>query len=131
MSEDQKKSNEDLVNELISAFANLRKKLEDPTYIQLNTSIEHLMQNQKEMKEDLSEMKKMLLNPFNGAFVEIQKNTAYRKENEDKEEHYDEILEEHKALVRWRSSFTRLGLAVITSLGAILTWLLSEFILNK
>ena len=47
---------------------------------------------------------------------------------EDKEEQYEEILEEHKALVRWKSNFTRIGLAVITSLGAILTWLLSEFI---
>ena len=128
MSEDQKKSNEDLVNELITAFANLKQKLEDPAYIQLNTSVDQLIQNQKEMKEDLSELKRMLLNPFDGAIVEIQKNTAYRKDHEDKEEQYEEILEEHKALVRWKSNFTRMGLAVITSLGAILTWLLSEFI---
>jgi len=128
MSDSQKKSNEDLVQELITAFANLKQKLEDPTYIQLTTSIDQLIENQKEMKEDLSELKKMLLNPFDGAFVEIQKNTSHRKENEEKEEQYDEILEEHKALVRWKSNFTRLGLAIVTSLGAILTWLLSEFL---
>ena len=128
MSEDQKKSNEDLVNELITAFANLRQKLEDPTYLQLSSSVEQLIQNQKEMKEDLSDLKKMLLNPFDGAIVEIQKNTSYRKDHEEKEGQYEEILEEHKALVRWKSNFTRVGLAVITSLGAILTWLLSEFL---
>lgn len=130
MSDSQKKSNEDLVQELITAFANLKQKLEDPTYIQLNTSIDQLIENQKEMKEDLSELKKMLLNPFDGAFVEIQKNTAYRKDHEEKEEQYDEILEEHKALVRWKSNFSRIGLAIVTSLGAILTWLLTE-IINK
>jgi len=128
MSEDQKKSNEDLVQELITAFANLKQKLEDPTYIQLNTSIDQLIENQKEMKEDMSDLKKMLLNPFDGAFVQIQKNTDYRKDHEDKEEQYDELLEEHKALVRWKSNFTRVGLAIITSLGAILTWLLTEII---
>jgi UDP-N-acetylglucosamine 2-epimerase len=128
MSGDQKKSNEDLVQELITAFANLKQKLEDPTYIQLNTSIDQLIENQKEMKEDISELKRMFLNPFDGAIVEIQKNTAHRKENEDKEQQYDEILEEHKALVRWKSNFTRVGLAIITSLGAILTWLLTEII---
>ena len=130
MSDSQKKSNEDLVQELITAFANLKQKLEDPTYIQLNTSIDQLIENQKEMKEDLSELKKMLLNPFDGAFVEIQKNTAYRKDHEEKEEQYDEILEEHKALVRWKSNFSRIGLAIVTSLGAILTWLLTEIINN-
>lgn len=130
MSDSQKKSNEDLVQELITAFANLKQKLEDPTYIQLNTSIDQLIENQREMKEDLSELKKMLLNPFDGAFVEIQKNTAYRKDHEEKEEQYDEILEEHKALVRWKSNFSRIGLAIVTSLGAILTWLLTE-IINK
>lgn len=128
MSGDQKKSNEDLVQELITAFANLKQKLEDPTYIQLNTSIDQLIENQKEMKEDISELKRMLLNPFDGAIVEIQKNTTHRKENEDKEQQYEEILEEHKALVRWKSNFTRVGLAIITSLGAILTWLLTEII---
>jgi len=128
MSEDQKKSNEDLVQELIAAFANLRQKLEDPTYLQMSSSIDQLTENQKEIKEDMSELKKMLLNPFDGAFVQIQKNTDYRKDHEDKEEQYDEILEEHKALVRWKSNFTRVGLAIITSLGAILTWLLTEII---
>ena len=128
MSGSQKKSNEDLVQELITAFANLKQKLEDPTYIQLNTSIDQLIENQKEMKEDISELKKMLLNPFDGAFVEIQKNRSHREEHEEKEEQYDEILEEHKALVRWKSNITRIGLAVITSLGAILTWLLTEFV---
>jgi len=128
MSEETKKSNEELVQDLISAFSTLRQKLEDPTYIQIENSINKLVENQKEMKEDLSDIKKMLLNPFDGAFVQIQKNTDYRKDHEEKEQQYDEILEEHKALVRWRSNFTRVGLAVVTSLGAILTWLLSEFL---
>lgn len=130
MNEETKKSNEELVQDLISAFASLRQKLEDPTYIQMENSINQLIENQKEMKEDLSDIKKMLLNPFDGAFVQIQKNTEYRKDHEEKEEQYEEILEEHKALVRWRSNFTRVGLAAATSLGAILTWLLTE-IINK
>jgi len=125
---DNKKSNEELVQDLISAFSNLRQKLEDPTYIQMDISINQLIENQREMKEDLSDVKKMLLNPFDGAFVQIQRNTEYRKDHEDKEEQYEEIIEEHKALVRWKSNFTRLGLAAITSLGAILTWLLTELI---
>ena len=125
---DNKKSNEELVQDLISAFSNLRQKLEDPTYIQMDNSISQLIENQREMKEDLSDIKKMLLNPFDGAFVQIQRNTESRKDHEDKEEQYEEIIEEHKALVRWKSNFTRLGLAAITSLGAILTWLLTELI---
>lgn len=128
MSEESRKSNEELVNDLIAAFSSLRQKLEDPAYIQVNNSINQLIENQKEMKADLSELKRMLLNPYDGAVVEIQKNTAYRKDHEEKEEMYDEILEEHKSLVRWKSNATRLGLALVTSLGAILTWFLTQFL---
>lgn len=128
MSEESRKSNEELVNDLIAAFSSLRQKLDDPAYIQVNNSINQLIENQKEMKADLSELKRMLLNPYDGAVVEIQKNTAYRKDHEEKEEMYDEILEEHKSLVRWKSNATRLGLALVTSLGAILTWFLTQFL---
>ena len=83
---DNKKSNEELVQDLISAFSNLRQKLEDPTYIQMDNSISQLIENQREMKEDLSDIKKMLLNPFDGAFVQIQRNTESRKDHEDKED---------------------------------------------
>jgi hypothetical protein len=128
MPEETRKSNEELVNDLIAAFSSLRQKLEDPVYIQINNSINQLIENQREMKADLSELKRMLLNPYDGAIVEIQKNTAYRKDHEEKEEMYEEILEEHKSLVRWKSNATRLGLAIVTSLGAILTWLASQFL---
>ena len=69
------KTNSELVKELLEAFSSLKTKMEDPSYVQLEGSIKQLIDNQNDMKSDMSELKSKLLNPFDGAIVEIRKNT--------------------------------------------------------
>ena len=122
------KSNSELVRELLEAFSSLKQKMEDPNYIQLESSINQLIENQKEMREDLSELKKRLLNPYDGAIVEIRKNTEWRKEQQDLDEQYRDLLEEHKGLMRWKANVQKIGIAILSSIGAVAAWALSEFI---
>ena len=56
----QEKSNSELVKELIDAFSQLKEKFEDPNRIYLEKSIKQLMENQNEMKEQISGLKKEL-----------------------------------------------------------------------
>ena len=58
------RSNEDILKELIAAFSSLKQKMEDPNYIALDNSMKTLMENQKDMKRDITDLKKALLNPF-------------------------------------------------------------------
>ena len=124
------KSNSELVKELLEAFASLKQKMEDPGYVQLEGSIKQLIQNQSEMKDDISELKKRLLNPFDGAIVEINKNTEFRKEQEKKQKEYESLLEQHKDLVKWKSNFVKIFWTIFTTAVGVIAFMLTEMI-NK
>jgi len=121
------KTNEQLVKELIDAFSKLKEKMEDPNYAQLDLHISQVIESQKEMKKDLSELKKMLLNPYDGAIVEIRKNTEFRQDFITRETEIEDLIEEHKHLVNWKKNITKVFVAILGSAGAIITWIITEF----
>jgi hypothetical protein len=122
------KSNSELVKELLEAFSSLKQKMEDPNYVHLEASINQLIDNQKEMRQDLADLKKRLLNPYDGAIVELRKNTEWRKDQQRAEDDYQKLVEEHKGLVRWKSNVQKISIAILSSIGAVIAWFLSEFI---
>jgi len=121
-------SNRELVMQLLSAFNSFKQKLEDPNYVQLEMAVRQMMEGQKDMREDISELKKQLLNPYDGVIVETQKNTEFRKESIQTEAERLKMIEEHKALIRWKANIQRVGVAILTSAGAVVAWILSEFV---
>jgi hypothetical protein len=130
MSDEREQSVQEIVKELLVAFSGLKQKMEDPSFIQLENSISQLINNQKDMREDLGELKKRLLNPYDGAIVEIRKNTEWRQEQERLQKENEKIIEEHKALMRWKNNMQKVGIGILTSAGAVITWLISEFLIK-
>lgn len=124
------KTNSEIVKELLEAFSSLKTKMEDPNYVQLEASIKQLIDNQADMKSDMSELKLRLLNPYDGAIVEIRKNTDHRKEVESLQKEYDILIEEHKAIVSWKSTFTKVFWTIFTTAVGVLAFLITN-ILNK
>lgn len=124
------KTNSEIVKELLEAFSSLKTKMEDPNYVQLESSIKQLIDNQADMKSDMSELKLRLLNPYDGAIVEIRKNTDHRKEVESLQKEYDILIEEHKAIVSWKSTFTKVFWTIFTTAVGVLAFLITN-ILNK
>jgi len=125
------RDNRELVLELLTAFNSFKQKLEDPNYIQMENSLRQMMEGQREMREDISELKRQLLNPFDGVIVETRKNTEFRELQQEKEEVNDKLVEEHKSLMRWKSNVQKIGIALGTSAGAVITWLISTFLMNR
>lgn len=121
-------SNEELIKDLIESFANLKQKMEDPSYIHLDTSIKQLIQNQEQMKQDMSDLKSRLLNPYDGAIVEIRKNTEFRQSQEKREKEWDNLIDEHKSLLRWKNTVQKVSVAILSSVGAIIVWFLSQML---
>lgn len=122
------KSNEELIRDLIESFTALKQKMEDPSYIHLEGSIQQLIKNQEEMKRDMSDLKSRLLNPYDGAIVEIRKNTEFRQDFERREKELETLIDEHKGMVRWKNSVNKIVVAILTSAGAILVWFLSTIL---
>ena len=124
------RSNSELVKELLEAFTSLKNKMEDPSYVQLEGSIKQLIDNQNDMKSDMSELKSKLLNPFDGAIVEIRKNTEFRHEWERKQKDLDKMQEEHRDLVKWKGNFTKIYWTIFTTTVGVIAYVITN-ILNK
>jgi len=119
------KSNAELVKELIDAFSELKTKLEDPNRVYLESSIKQLIENQNEMKDAISSLKKEILNPYSGVVVETIKNTEFRQKMEEKGDLGIDLLTEHKELMKWKSTITKMGWMVITTIFGILAFLIT------
>jgi hypothetical protein len=124
------KSNSELVKELLTAFSSLKNKMEDPNYVQLEGSIQVLIDNQNDMKADMSELKRRLLNPYDGAIVEIRKNTSSRHDYESQSKELETLKEEHRNVMKWKGNFTKVFWAVFTTSIGIVAYVLTNLI-NK
>lgn len=128
------KTPKQLIEELYALFSSFKNRMEDPNFVQVENMMNQLMENQLEMKQELKDLKEKLLNPDDGVVVQTNKNTSFRKEQEEKEKEWSikrqELIEEHKNLVRFKSNVTRVGLTLLTALGGIITFLLNT-LFNK
>lgn len=122
------KTPKELIEELYTLFSSFKNRMEDPNFIQVENMMSQLMENQMEMKQELRDLKKKLLDPDNGVVVQTNKNTSFRKEMEGREAINAELIEEHKALVRFKSNATKVGLGLLTALGGVITFFLNKFL---
>lgn len=123
----QDRSPQEMILELYDLFSSFKRRIEDPNYIQIENTLEKLMENQNEMKEEVRGLKKQLLNPFDGVIVENKKNSEFRKEQEDWMVERDKLIEEHKSLVRWKNGVVKVLIALLGTSGAIVTFLLRKY----
>ena len=124
------KTPKQLIEELYALFSSFKNRMEDPNFVQVENMMNQLMQNQLEMKQELRDLKKKLLDPDNGVVVQTNKNTSFRKAQEEAEKEWadkrQELIEEHRALVRFKSNATKVGVALLTTLGGVITFLLNK-----
>lgn len=128
---DAGKSNDEILKELITAFSSLKQKMEDPNYIALENSIKQLVENQRDMKADISELKKALLNPFDGVIVNTNKNTEFRLDYEKLQAEREKLQEDVNHLMKWKATYIKVFWALFTAALGVITFLVGESIINK
>lgn len=124
------KSNEELLKELMVAFTSLKKKMEDPNYIALDNSIKTMMENQRDMKMDVKDLKKKLLNPIDGVIVNTNKNTEFRLDYQKLQDERDKLEDDVNHLLRWKGMYIKIFWALFTAALSVLTFLIGESIIN-
>lgn len=124
----QDKTPKELIEELYALFSTFKTRMEDPNFIQIENTLSQLVESQQEMKRELKDLKKTLLDPNDGVIVATNKNTEFRKDREDRQADYQELIEEHKALVRFKSNATKFGVALLTALGGVITFFLNKYL---
>lgn len=79
-----------------------------------------------DLKEDMSEMKRTLLDPNDGVIVQTNKNTEWREERQKKIDVYDQKVTELDKLIEWKNSVTKVLWAGFTALLGVIAKLLSD-----
>jgi hypothetical protein len=130
MSSEQEKTNEQILKDLIQAFSSLKQKMEDPNYAALDSQMRNMLENQKDMKADVKDLKKRLLNPFDGVIVNTNKNTDFRIEYERLQEERDELESNVLQLIKWKGTYLKVFWALFTAALGIITFLIGESIIN-
>ena len=73
--------------------------------------MEEFKHAQSDMKKDLSDLKKKLLDPDDGVIVKVNENTKFRIEQEKlqerEEKEYKELILEHSELMKWKGGVTK------------------------
>jgi hypothetical protein len=111
---------ERILEELIS----MRAKLPNGELKVIQTSIDDLKHSQSDIRSDVSEMKRRLLDPETGIIVKLNQNTSYINDKQDMEDYYEEIIDQHKELLSWKNNMTKAMWIVFTAIVGILTKML-------
>ena len=130
MSSEQEKTNEQILKDLIQAFSSLKQKMEDPNYAALDGKMRNMLENQKDMKADVKDLKKRLLNPFDGVIVNTNKNTEFREEYERLQNERDQLESNVLQLIKWKGTYLKVFWALFTAALGIITFLIGESIIN-
>lgn len=72
-----------------------------------NGELKALTDDMKELKQDLSELKSILLNPDDGVIVKTNKNTEFRQKVEANDKDFQQQMNEVAELSRWKDNVNR------------------------
>lgn len=84
-----------------------------------NGELKQVTQSIREIKEDVTELKKLLLNPEDGVIVKVNKNTEFRLEEEAATNTNIQNLQDLNNLKKWRDNVTRALWIIFTALIGI------------
>ena len=99
----------------------MKDKLPNGELKVIQKSIDELKFSQTEIKSDVSEMKRRLLDPETGIVVRLNQNTQYIEDKKELEDYYEEIIDQHKELLSFKNIMTKAMWIFFTALVGILT----------
>jgi len=107
-----------LMKQILDELAHLKTNMPNGDLKHLQSSIEDLRRDQKSMKDDLSDLKKKLLDPEVGVIVKVNENTKFRVAEENRYDDYMKINIDLDSLKKWQGGVNK---ALWLIFGALLT----------
>ena len=112
-----------LLEAVLAELGNIKKDMP-------NGELISLVEDVKELKEDMSDLKYTLLNPEDGVIVKTNQNTLYRKQLESNQKEFDSKMLELESMKRWKEGVNKALWILFSGLAAVIIKLLTE-ILNS
>ena len=121
---DPNKQITDTMKELLAEINAMKTTLPSSELRIIQLSMEEFKHAQSDMKKDLSDLKKKLLDPDDGVIVKVNENTRFRldqqKLQEREEREYKDLILEHSELMKWKSGVTKAMWIFFTAIVGIL-----------
>ncbi len=106
-----------LMKQILDELNHLKTNMPNGELKHLQTTMEDLNKDQRSMKDDISDMKKKLLDPESGVIVKVNENTKFRLSEENRYEDYMKVNIDVDSLKKWQSGVNK---ALWIIFGAIL-----------
>jgi phosphoribosylformylglycinamidine (FGAM) synthase PurS component len=106
-----------LMKQILDELNHLKTNMPNGELKHLQTTMEDLKKDQRLMKDDISDMKKKLLDPESGVIVKVNENTKFRLAEENRYEDYMKFNIDVDSLKKWQSGVNK---ALWIIFGAIL-----------
>jgi hypothetical protein len=119
-----------MMNDILDALDVIKDKMPNGEIKSIQDKIENIESAQEDMHEDLRLIKKQLLDPEDGIVVRVNKNTEFRKRKEESEKSFQNIIDEHKELMSWKSTVTKILWILFTAVAGILVSLFFKSVEN-
>ena len=84
-----------------------------------NGELVRMAESMEEMKEDIGELKYMLMNPEDGVIVKVNKNSDFRKKFEINEKEFDDTVKTVEELRRFKETVTKALWIIFTAIAGI------------
>ena len=112
--------------EILEAVEIIKSKLPNGELTLLKKSIEDLQEGQHELKDDIRDLKRQLLDPDDGVVVRVNRNSDFRRERERRMPEFESALSKFRNVMAWKEGVTRALWIVFSALagliGKILFW---------
>ena len=109
------------LEKILEELSSMKSKMPNGELKVIQSSIDELKHSQADIKSDVSEMKRRLLDPETGIVVRLNQNTQYIEDKKDLEDYYEEIIDQHKELLSFKNTMIKAMWIVFTALIGILT----------
>lgn len=113
-----------VMNEILDALDVIKSKLPNGEIKLIQEKIHSIEASQEEMRDDLRAIKRQLLDPEDGVIVRVNRNTEFRKRKEQEERDFSKIVDEHKEIMSWKSTVTRILWIFFSSIAGIIVTML-------
>ena len=84
-----------------------------------NGELKIMLEDMKDVKDDISELKYMLLNPEDGLVVKTNKNTEFRLTLQSNEKEYQRNMQELEEIKKWKNGVTKALWIIFSALAAL------------
>ena len=110
-----------LLESVLSELVHIKKHMP-------NGELKAMVEDVRELKEDMSDLKFTLLNPEDGVIVKTNKNSDFREEMQSNERDFQAKMSELEDLKRWKDGVTKALWILFAGLAAVIIRLLTEVV---